>query len=85
MEPNTTLNEKWLVRIIGTKHSLCIKIGRLSFDVGWYTGEPFTALDIQMVRLDESLWTLCQLQIARFMFGIYWEIDMEEAQKRRAR
>jgi hypothetical protein len=40
------------------------------FDLGWYSGEPFALLKIQILKIEHCVITIFQIQFLKFFIGI---------------
>jgi hypothetical protein len=48
-------------------------IGKLGLDFGWFAGEDFVALQIEIIKpLPMNGILIFSIQIAKFMITIYW-------------
>jgi hypothetical protein len=51
-----------------------LNMGKLGLDFGWFAGEKFVALQIEIIEpLPINGILIISIQIAKFMISIYWD------------
>ena len=47
------------------------KCYEVSIDIGWFSGSDFSLLGLDICEATEGFFTIVQLQVAKFVFGLY--------------
>jgi len=49
------------------------RFGRFLIDIGWFKGEQFRLFKVEFVSIDNYSVTLFELQVVRFLCGLYFD------------
>ena len=48
-------------------------IGKFLINIGWFKGEPFRLFKVEFVSIDNYSVTLFEIQVVRFLCGLYFD------------